>query len=202
MIAAYLGSLTVQRPRIDNFTIDVLSGEPWPAEVETAVAALRQRLEQRRDRRLSRLFALGADTVELDLEIDEDFALAVAIAPFTIGGTGISNGAIIWDGNDTGTSVAFDLTEDERTPAHAIHRRASWRPPISHSIGHLTQAAAHGHAADRGNPRTGSTVLIGSPDRHSSCTTVTMGGLAGSGATSGPSPDDYRLSSGRAGCSR
>ncbi len=125
VIAACRGSLTVQRPRIDNFTIDVLSGDPWPAEVETAVAALRQRLEQRRTRSFLRLFALGADTVELDLEVDEDFALAAAIAPFTIGGSGISNGAIIWDCNDTGTSVAFNLTEDEHTQLMryiAVHR--------------------------------------------------------------------------------
>ena len=52
--------------------------------------------------------------VDLVLADDHDFVLAMAIAPFTIGGTGISDRqTIIWDGNDTGTSGAFQLTDDE-----------------------------------------------------------------------------------------
>lgn len=129
--AVYRGALAAQRPRIEDFSVDVLSDGPWPSEVLWAVAELEARLQERRTP--SALELLGAHrnvrvrpwflrwlprdrgpTVDLMLADDHDFDLAMAIAPFTIGGTGISDSqTIIWDGNDTGTSGAFQLTEDE-----------------------------------------------------------------------------------------
>lgn len=75
--------------------------------------ALQQRIRERIGGRWH-LLGPGPSTVALDLADDEDFGLALAIAPYTIGGTGLSRGALIWDGNDTGTSATFDLTPGEQ----------------------------------------------------------------------------------------
>ena len=116
--AIYRGALAAQRRRIEDFSVDVLSDAPWPADVLWAVAELEAMLQARRSRlRPWFLRWLPHDkgpAVDLVLADDHDFVLAMAIAPFTIGGTGISDRqTIIWDGNDTGTSGAFQLTDDE-----------------------------------------------------------------------------------------
>jgi len=116
--AIYRGALAAQRHRIEGFSIDVLSDEPWPIEVTWAVEELDARIaaSQQRPRRwwLRWLPRGGGPTVDLDLTNDRDFELAMTIAPYTIGGTGISDRQqIIWDGNDTGTSGAFQLETSE-----------------------------------------------------------------------------------------
>lgn len=116
--AVYRGALTAQRRRIADFSVDVLSDSPWPSDVLWAVAELESRLAARHERArpwfLRWLPGDRAPTVDLRLEDDHDFALAMAVAPYSIGGTGISDlQTMIWDGNDTGTSGAFQLTEAE-----------------------------------------------------------------------------------------
>lgn len=116
--AVYRATLTAQRRRIEDFSVDVLSVSDWPNEVLWAVTELEKRLAARREEPRSWLLRwlprdLGS-TVDLRLEDDHDFALALAVAPFSIGGTGISvDQTMIWDGNDTGTSGAFHLTDAE-----------------------------------------------------------------------------------------
>ncbi len=113
--ATYQGALYAQRPRIAKLSIDVVSGQPWPPDVSWAVDALQSRLAAQHDaRRLRWLRRRPGSTINLDLRDPESFALAVAISPFTIGGTGLTaTGQVIWDGNDTGTSCSFDLTPSE-----------------------------------------------------------------------------------------
>jgi hypothetical protein len=60
-------------------------------------------------------------TVDADPRDDQAFDAILAIAPYTIGGTGISDrNRIIWSGNDTGTSLAVRLTAEEE----AVVRRS------------------------------------------------------------------------------
>jgi 2-phosphosulfolactate phosphatase len=49
VIAAYRGSLTGQRARIDGFTIDVVSDQPWPNEALGAVSVAQRRLRHDAD---------------------------------------------------------------------------------------------------------------------------------------------------------
>ncbi|MGZ4780580.1 MAG: hypothetical protein ACXVYL_01685, partial [Oryzihumus sp.] len=57
-------------------------------------------------------------SVDLDPRDDEDFALAVAVAPYTICGTGIDGrDRVDYDANDTGTSAWFALTGEELAAA-------------------------------------------------------------------------------------
>ncbi len=112
VVAAYRGSLTAQRHRLAHLDVDVVSDGPWPRDVQWAVEAARDRMEQRR--RLRWLPSAARVTFRADVHDDDDFAIAVALAPYTIGGTGLSErGRIIWSGNDTGTSAVFRLTETE-----------------------------------------------------------------------------------------
>ena len=116
--AVYRGALAAQRRRIEDFSVDVLSDSAWPSDVLWAVAELENRLAARRKSPRPWLLRwLPRDegpTVDLRLDDDHDFALAMAVAPYSIGGTGISDHQkMIWDGNDTGTSGAFQLTDAE-----------------------------------------------------------------------------------------
>ncbi|MGN6637252.1 MAG: hypothetical protein ACTHJ6_17565, partial [Oryzihumus sp.] len=61
-------------------------------------------------------------SVELDPRDDRDFDLAVAVAPYKISGTGLDGlDRMIYDGNDTGTSAWFALTEEEHLIPFARH---------------------------------------------------------------------------------
>ena len=111
--AAYRGALTAMRSRLADFCLDLISDQSWPADVQWAVEAL----TPRRPPRTSILPWVKYEpsiTIDLDLRNDEDFQLAVALAPYTIDGTGIADdNRIIYSGNDTGTSAYFELTEEE-----------------------------------------------------------------------------------------
>ena len=113
--AAYRGSLIALRHRLTHLDIDVVSDEPWPDDVHYAVKAARQLMEQRRRLRFRTWSPRTAGvTFRTDVHDDGDFAIAVALAPYTIGGTGLGErGQVIWSGNDTGTSAVFSLTETE-----------------------------------------------------------------------------------------
>jgi hypothetical protein len=111
--AAYRGALTAMRSRITDFSLDLISDRTWPADVEWAVEAL----TPRRPPRTSILPWVKREpsiNIDLDLRKDEDFQLAVALAPYTINGDGrADDNRIIYSGNDTGTSAYFELTETE-----------------------------------------------------------------------------------------
>jgi len=103
-VAAIRAALITLRPQLARLDIDVISDDPWPGAVEWAVDAARQRIGRRRLR--------SRDTFRPDPRDDDDFAIAVALAPYTIGGTGLTaRGRIVWSADDTGTSAAFVLSD-------------------------------------------------------------------------------------------
>ncbi|MGW2094274.1 DUF1990 family protein [Promicromonospora sukumoe] len=102
---AIRSALTVQRDRLARLEVDIVSDADWPAEVSSAV--------ERAERRLA-ASPRNDVSLALDPRVDEDFEIAVALAPFSIGCTGTNaHGELIWDANDTGTSAAFALTPAE-----------------------------------------------------------------------------------------
>ena len=117
VVAIYRAAMRAQRERLEALSIVVQSDHPWPDDVLWAVHELENRLGQLRERPrpwlLRWLPRREQRTIDLDPSSERDFELALAIAPHTIGGTGIGDGTIIWSGNDTGTSAAFELTDSE-----------------------------------------------------------------------------------------
>ncbi|WP_277208953.1 DUF1990 family protein [Isoptericola croceus] len=103
--AAIRGALVAQRDRLAEVHVDIISDCDWPADVRGTVRLAERRLAKNRRRSTS---------LTLDPRIDEDFDIALVLAPFTIGCDGYSgDGRLIWDVNDTGTSTAFALTPAE-----------------------------------------------------------------------------------------
>jgi uncharacterized protein (UPF0548 family) len=103
--AAIRGALVAQRDRLAEVHIDIVSDHDWPADVRGIVRLAERRLAENHQRSTSLI---------LDPRIDEDYEIALALAPFSIGCDGFSdNGTLIWDANDTGTSAAFALTPAE-----------------------------------------------------------------------------------------
>lgn len=126
--AAYRGSLRSQRVRLSVVSIDVSSDCPWPDDVRPAVDALTARIASRSRGRLRRWRAPGI-TVDVDPRDDEAFAQVLAIAPFTIAGTGISHRPrIIWSGSDTGNSLAVRLTSTEEEETRLAIAEGGGRP--------------------------------------------------------------------------
>ena len=117
--AAIRGALRAQRPRLDLVEIDVLSDDEWPPEARDAVRSAERRRAARRG---------SSPSVALDPHVDEDLDIALALAPFSIGGSGISTrGDLVWDANDTGTSAAFRLTPDEEAAVRSAVEHAGGR---------------------------------------------------------------------------
>ncbi|MEL7974655.1 DUF1990 domain-containing protein [Isoptericola sp. F-RaC21] len=103
--AAIQGALRAQRLRLALVEIDVFSDDEWPPGAQDAVREAERRLAARRG---------SSSAVALDPRDDEDLDIALALAPHSIGGSGISaRGDLVWDVNDTGTSAAFRLTLGE-----------------------------------------------------------------------------------------
>lgn len=113
--AAYRGALIAQRPRLRHVDVDLVSDGPWPDEVQGALRRGTRLLEQRRRARLVRWLPKASSiTLRVDPRDDGAFAVAVALAPYTVGGTGLdARSRIVWSGNDTGTSAAFRLVGTE-----------------------------------------------------------------------------------------
>ncbi|GHH66272.1 hypothetical protein GCM10017772_05920 [Promicromonospora soli] len=113
--AAIRGALAAQRSRLASVYVDMVSDHDWPAGARATV-----RLAERR----SAANRHGGVSLTLDPRVDEDFDIVLALAPFSIGCTGTSSqGELIWDANDTGTSAAFALTPaEERAVRSAISR--------------------------------------------------------------------------------
>jgi uncharacterized protein (UPF0548 family) len=109
--ATIRAALVAQRHRLHRLYVDVISDSDWPADVHTVVQLAEDRLS-----------ANPRDGISLTLDprVDEDFEIALALAPFSIGCEGIGlNGTFIWDANDTGTSTAFALTPTEELAVRA-----------------------------------------------------------------------------------
>jgi hypothetical protein len=118
---AYRAALVAQRHRLRVISIDVLSDEPWPEGVLPAVEALETRVAPQRVRLWRRSRAEPSITVDADAWDEETFAHLIAIAPFTIRGTGIDDGGrTIWTGSDTGTSFAVRLTPREEQSVRRV----------------------------------------------------------------------------------
>jgi len=115
--AVFRGALTAVRSRLAGFWIDLISDRAWPPEVQWAVEALTPRRPSRTSI-LPWVKYRPSITIDLDLRKDEDFQLAMALVPYTIDGTGIADdNRIIYNGNDTGWSSYFELTEEEHQTA-------------------------------------------------------------------------------------
>jgi uncharacterized protein (UPF0548 family) len=103
--AAIRGALVAQRDRLAEVHVDIVSDRDWPADVRETVQLAERRLAASRRRSTS---------LPLDPRLDEDFDIALALAPFSIGCDGYNSDVrLIWDANDTGTSAAFALTPAE-----------------------------------------------------------------------------------------
>lgn len=111
--AAYRGALTAVRGRLADFSLDLISDGAWPPDVQWAVDALTPRRPPRTSI-LPWVKYQPSITIDLDPSNEDDFQLAIALAPYTISGSGVAdNNRFIYQGNDTGTSAYFELTEDE-----------------------------------------------------------------------------------------
>ncbi|MCA1981649.1 DNA/RNA non-specific endonuclease [Nocardioides nematodiphilus] len=111
-VAAIRAALTALASHLGHLAIDVVSDQPWPGEVTWAVDAARERIGNRRFR--------SPDTFRADPRDDESVAVAVALAPYTIGGSGLDvRGHLIWSADDTGTSAAFRLSEAQAEAVRA-----------------------------------------------------------------------------------
>ncbi|MFJ1512172.1 hypothetical protein [Cellulosimicrobium funkei] len=68
-------------------------------------------------------------SLELDPRDDRELDLALAVAPFTICGSGFDeDGTLLWDVNDTGTSVTFLLLPEELDAVRSHVVRSGGRP--------------------------------------------------------------------------
>lgn len=117
--ATVRGALLAQRGRLARVYVDVGSDDEWPTEVHASVRAAERRLATNRH---------GDDSLTLDPRVDEDFDIALALAPFSIGCSGVSSrGELVWDVSDTGTSAAFTLTPAEVTAVRSAIARSGGR---------------------------------------------------------------------------
>ncbi|WP_425957068.1 DUF1990 family protein [Xylanimonas sp. McL0601] len=109
--AAIRAALRSQRTRLECVQVDVLSDDAWPEELNSVVEVAQARLRAGRARDI---------TLDLDPRDDTDFDIALALGPYTIGGTGLStSGHIVWSSNDTGSSAGFELTPAEEEDVRA-----------------------------------------------------------------------------------
>lgn len=116
---AIRSALSAQRDRLVALHVDIASDDEWPADVRPAVALAERRLSANPHRDIS---------LTLDPRVDEDFEIALTLAPFSISCTGTSlDGALTWDANDTGTSAAFSLTTAEELAVRFDILRAGGR---------------------------------------------------------------------------
>ena len=108
--------LHVLHDRLTSIDVDVYSDDPWPPDVEWAVAELSDRAVEQRGRLAKRFGWAPSVAVRLDPSVDRDLDLAAAISPYTIAMTGIAtSGGIVVSADDTGSSFVVELTPAEHT---------------------------------------------------------------------------------------
>jgi hypothetical protein len=126
--AACRSALLVLRDRIVTLQVDVCSDEPWPPDAIEAVRALDELRLARRGRLARRFGRDPSITLDLDPRDDRELGLAVAVAPYTICGSGLDErGRLLWDVNDTGTSVTFSLLPHELDTVRSHVERSGGR---------------------------------------------------------------------------
>jgi hypothetical protein len=113
------GALLAVRERVTTLQIDVYSDEPWPPDVMNAVRGLDEIRYAQQSRRARRRGREPDISVVLDPRDDHEVGLALAVAPFTICGTGYGDRRMLWDVNDTGTSLGFSLLPAELAAVRA-----------------------------------------------------------------------------------
>ncbi|MFF2269172.1 hypothetical protein ACFVTZ_12935 [Cellulosimicrobium cellulans] len=124
--AACRGALLALRDRVARLQVDVCSDEPWPPDATHAVHALDE-LRRARRGRLARRFG-WEPPISLELDPRDDRELDLALAPYTICGSGFDeHWTLIWDVNDTGTSVTFSLLPHELDDLWARVERSGGR---------------------------------------------------------------------------
>jgi len=131
--AAARAALRAQRGRLDRVEIDVLSDEDWPEDARPAVRTAEQRLAAGRRRGIC---------LPLDPRTDEDLDLALALAPFSIGGSALDHGGrLVWEANDTGTDASFRLTwaEEEVVRSAVVDAGGDPEALILLSVHHLAR---------------------------------------------------------------
>lgn len=117
---AHRAVLQIQRPRLEDITIDLTPDVPWPEEVRWAVDEAGQRATRTRSF-LGRSWTRRTGYIDLHPADDRDFEIAMALVPYTIGSTGMDQDQrMIWDANDTGTSAAFQLTATEAEQVRSL----------------------------------------------------------------------------------
>lgn len=126
--AVHRAVLQIQRPRLEDVTVDLTSDAPWPEEVRWAVDEARQRATRTRSV-LGRSWTRRAGYIDLNPADDRDFEIAMALVPYTIGSTGMDQDQrMIWDANDTGTSAAFQLTATEADQVRSLIEKGGGDP--------------------------------------------------------------------------
>ncbi|WP_156186418.1 hypothetical protein [Cellulosimicrobium funkei] len=127
--AACRGALLALRDRVARLQVDVYSDEPWPPDATHAVHALDE-LRRARRGRLARRFGWEPPiSLALDPRDDRELDLALAVAPSTICGSGFDeHWTLLWDVNDTGTSVTFSLLPHELDAVRSHVARSGGRP--------------------------------------------------------------------------
>lgn len=101
--------LRAVRPALDLVLMDAIGDSQWPTEVSGELNALRALgIEQRETDRDNPQMG-----IRLDPRSDEQFSIALALAPYSIGVEGYSLGKLIFGASDIGTSLWADLSPDQ-----------------------------------------------------------------------------------------
>jgi len=111
--AAHRGTLIALRDELDILCVEVETDASWPADVAWALEALQPRRRRRRTL-LTRRPKPYENVADLRPGDDRDFAIAMAVAPYTSYAIGITHDAgVAYTSYDRGEEPYFELTEAE-----------------------------------------------------------------------------------------
>jgi len=111
--AAHRGTLIALRDELDILCVEVEADASWPADVAWAFEALQPRRRRRRTL-LTRRPKPFENVTDLRPGDDRDFAIAVAVAPYTSYAIGITHDAgVAYTAYDCGDEPYFELTDAE-----------------------------------------------------------------------------------------
>ncbi|MFF7456681.1 hypothetical protein [Kitasatospora sp. NPDC008115] len=113
--AVHREALRALRPFIREAWVDAISDEPWPPEVLPAYERLLTLSESR-------------TAVDIDLRDDGQFAVLVALAPYTISAECRRDDVLVYSAGDTGRALSVTVTEAEAAVLRA-HLAAAGLPP-------------------------------------------------------------------------
>ena len=111
--AAHRGTLIALRDELDILCVEVEADASWPTDVAWAFEALQPRRHRRRTL-LTRRPKPFENVTDLRPGDDRDFAIAMAVAPYTNYAIGITHDAgVAYTSYDRGDEPYFELTEAE-----------------------------------------------------------------------------------------